>query len=497
MTDLARLFVLPAFFLMGIASANDRPNILIIYADDMGYGDLAAQNGDSKIATPHLDKLAAEGLRLTDAHSSSGICTPSRYALLTGRYHWRKFHGIVNAWGDSVFAPERTTLPEMLQTRGYKTACIGKWHLGFDWDSIRRPDAEPETVGKKKVWAAEDFDWSKAIPNGPLAHGFDYYFGDDVPNFPPYAWIENDRVLEAPSMPYVPDPLPAEGSPEGRPGPMVKGWKQDAVMPTLTQRVVDWLAGQKDTEQPFFLYWPWTSPHAPIVPVESWKGRSQAGGFGDFVAQSDWHAGQVLQALEENGLADNTLVIFTADNGPETYAYERIRNFQHRSSGPLRGVKRDIWEGGHRVPMIIRWPGKTKPGTVTDGLMSQIDIMATIAAIVGVELQPGTAEDSFDQRELWMGGNSQRRSLIHNTRANHFAVREGDWLLIDGKSGGVSRVPEWFNQANDYATNSFETALYNLSEDLPQRRNLTEEQPEKVSQLRVLLEHKRSHGEVR
>ena len=188
-------------FMISAVGAAEQPNIVIIYADDMGFGDLAIQNPESKIATPHLDQLAREGLRFTDAHSSSGICTPSRYALLTGRYHWRKFHGIVNAWGDSVFADERLTLPEMLADSGYTTACIGKWHLGFGWQAIRKPDAQPTKVGNRNTWAANAFDWSKPIPNGPLAHGFDYYFGDDVPNFPPYAWIENNRVTEAPTVP--------------------------------------------------------------------------------------------------------------------------------------------------------------------------------------------------------------------------------------------------------------------------------------------------------
>ena len=488
---------LAAICLTDSTVADELPNIVIIYADDMGFGDLAIQNPDSKIPTPNLDRLAREGTRFTDAHSSSGICTPSRYALLTGRYHWRKMHGIVPVWGDSVFADDRLTLPEMLKTKGYRTACIGKWHLGFDWSAIRKPDAKPRKVAGKMIYTADDFDWSQPLPDGPLDHGFDYYFGDDVPNYPPYTWIENDRVTEAPTVPYVPDPKPAEGAPEGRPGPMVAGWKQDAVMPTLTRRAVDWIANQKGSGQPFFLYWPWTSPHAPIVPTKAWQGRSQAGGYGDFVTQSDDHAGDVLRALDENGFRDNTIVIFTADNGPERYAYDRVRNHRHSSSGPLRGLKRDIFEGGHRVPFIIRWPRVVEAGAVTNGLMSQIDVMATLAHVVGFQLPDDAADDSHNQIALWRGGNSSRNSIVHNTKKDHYAIRQDNWVLIDARSGYVSGVPEWFANERGFSINPHAGALFDLNADIGQRKNLYGQDEQRVTQLRELLEATRQSGEVR
>lgn len=498
------LFRFAALALTFFASANlvetkasEFPNVVIIYADDMGFGDLAVQNEDSKIPTPNLDRLAAEGMRFTDAHSSSGICTPSRYALLTGRYHWRKFHSIVSSWGDSVFAEERLTLPEMLKQRGYRTACIGKWHLGFDWSAIRKPGAKPKKEGRRVVWTADDFDWSKPIPNGPLAHGFDEYFGDDVPNFPPYAWIENDRIVDPPTTPYKPNPIPPEGNPEGRPGPMVQGWKQDAVMPTLTERACQWIEQQKDSQQPFFLYWPWTSPHAPIVPVRSWQGKTKGGPYGDFVAQSDHHAGQLLDALDKHGFRDNTIVIFTSDNGPEKYAFERVRQRDHNSSGPLRGLKRDIWEGGHRVPMLVRWPGVIQPQSVTGELISQIDIMATLAEVIQFELPQDAAEDSHSQLALWKGGKSARHSIVHNTKANHYAVRQGNWVLIDAPSGSVSGVPEWFRERKGYPKNKSKTALYDLSIDIGQMNNLADQEAARVKQLQALLERTRSQGEVR
>lgn len=476
-------------------SAGRRPNIVILYADDMGWGDLGVQNPDSKIPTPHLDQLAHEGTRFTDAHSSSGICTPSRYALLHGRYHWRKFHGIVNSFDLSVMDADRLTIAEVLKAKDYRTACIGKWHLGWDWDAIRYPDAEPQSVGKTKVWSADAFDWTQPIPDGPLAHGFDSYFGDDVPNFPPYTWIENNKVVIAPTTDLTTTAPTAEGNWEARPGPSAKNWDFQAVMPTLTDRAVAWIRDQKQ-DQPFFLYFSFTSPHAPIVPTKEFTGSSMANGYGDFVVQTDDTVGRILAALKIQGFADSTLVIFTADNGPERYAYDRILKFEHRSMGPLRGLKRDIWEGGHRVPFIIRWPGNVPVNSVSDGLLSQIDLHATIAAIVGHELPQGTAEDSFNQLELITGGTSKRDTLVHNTNPDSFAIRQGNWVLIDARTGGVSPVPDWFDTANGYETNTQPGELYNLKTDLAQKQNLYSEHPEKVAELQLLLAKVREHSQT-
>lgn len=480
------------------AESPSRPNIVILYADDMGYGDLGVQNPDSKIPTPHLDQLAKSGLRFTDAHCSSGICTPSRYALLQGRYHWRKFHGIVNSFDQPILDAERTTLPELLKTKGYKTACIGKWHLGWDWNAIKKPAAAPAKNGSKgQGFAASAFDWSQPIPGGPLSHGFDYYFGDDVPNFPPYAWFENDRVITEPTVPLTTPKPTAEGNWEARPGPSVKDWDFWAVMPTLTEKAVKWIGEQKNDE-PFFLYFPFTSPHAPIIPTPDFVGKSQAGGFGDFVNQTDDTVGKVLAALQKHGFAENTIVIFTADNGPEHYAYERVRKFEHRSMGPLRGLKRDIWEGGHRVPFVIRWPGHVSAGKVNDGLLSQIDIYATLAKVVGAEIPVGSAEDSFNQLALiTAAGPSARDTLVHNTNPNGYALRHGDWVLIAAKTGGVSKVPEWFDRENGYQPNTHPGELYNLRADLAQKQNRYADEPQKVKELMALLEKVRARGQAR
>ena len=491
---------LASLLLAGTVAAGAKlPNIVILYADDLGYGDLSIQNPDGKIPTPHLDQLAREGTRFTDAHSSSGICTPSRYALLTGRYHWRKFHGIVGSFGPPVIENQRLTLAEVLRERGYHTACIGKWHLGWDWQAIRQRDATPRVGARgNHGLRPEDFDWSQSITGGPLTHGFDHYFGDDVPNFPPYTWIENDHVVIRPTTSLRENPPTAEGQWEARPGPMAEGWRLDAVMPTLTERAVSWIRQRRTESQPFFLYFAFTSPHAPIVPVAEFAGQSQAGGYGDYVVQTDASVGRVLQALDENGFRENTLVLFSSDNGPEQYAYERVRRYRHRSAGPLRGVKRDLWEGGHRVPFLARWPGRVPVGRVCHGLISQIDVMATLAAVVEYNLPDSAADDSLNQLALLTGtGESARTSLVHNTHADHYAIREGPWLLINAKSGDVTRVPAWYYESEGFQENRQEMALYDLTSDVGQRDNVCRQYPERAERMRKLLEQKLvdEHGE--
>lgn len=489
-------------FLCGLSSfaATGRPNIVILYADDMGYGDLAIQNPQSKIPTPNLDRLAREGMRFTDAHSSSGVCTPSRYALLTGRFHWRKFHGIVTSFDPPVLDDAEFTLPEMLREGGYRTACFGKWHLGWNWSDILRPGATPQMDprGVNRIYAPDDLDWSRPISGGPLSHGFDYYFGDDVPNFPPYAWFENDRVISRPSEPLSITPETKEGSWEARPGPMTPGWDFYAVIPRITDEAVEWIGRQRGSGTPFFLYVPFNSPHAPIVPTEAFAGKSQAGGYGDFMVQTDAEAGRILRALEDNGFAENTLVIFTADNGAERYAYERVRKFQHRSSGPLRGLKRDLYEGGHRMPFIVKWPGVVEPGTVSAALVSQVDLMATFAAILGRELPADTAHDSHNLLPVWKdNAPGPRLTLVHNTFADAYAIRHENWVLIANRTGTHSRVPEWFDQENGYGENKHPGELYDLDADLEQKINRYATNPGKVAELTALLAQVRARGQVR
>lgn len=476
-----------------------QPNILILYADDLGYGDLTSYNRESKIPTPHLDRLAAQGMRFTDGHSSSGICTPSRYALLTGRHHWRKFHGIVDIFGESVFDAEELTLPEMLQAQGYATAAIGKWHLGWDWSSIvkedRRQDFDPNN--RRAAYEPDIFDWSKPIPDGPLVHGFDYYFGDTVINFPPYAWIQNDRVVDVPSIMMdtkLFKPV-KEGRWEFRPGPMVEGWDPYENIPTTTEKAVAKIQEMSGEDKPFFMYFAFPSPHAPIIPNDEFDGSSEAGPYGDFVVETDAACGRLLQALEKAGVADNTIVIFTADNGPEHYAYQRDEKFDHWSSEPHRGLKRDIYEGGHRVPYIVKWPGLTEPGSVSDALVSQIDLMATLAAGLGIELPEKQAEDSFNLLPVLEDSKASVRSAhVHNTFKNKWALRSGQWLLIDAKDGYHSKCPPEFESKHGYTGDDLPVELYDLSQDLEQRDNLAADHPERVNQLRALLREIKEEG---
>ncbi|NIP17896.1 MAG: sulfatase-like hydrolase/transferase, partial [Xanthomonadales bacterium] len=449
-------------------------------------------NPASKIPTPNLDRLAAEGMRFTDGHSSSGICTPSRYALLTGRYHWRDFHGIVNAFGGSVFKPERLTLPEMLQQAGYHTAAIGKWHLGWDWDAIKKPNA-------KAAKRPEDFDWSKPIPDGPLAHGFDYYFGDTVINFPPYGWIENDRVVKAPdTMMDTKKWKPIkEGNWECRGGPMCSDWDPYQNIPVTTQKGVDYIHERARSGQPFFLYFAFPSPHAPIIPNDEFDGKSQAGPYGDFVVETDDACGKLLKALEESGQADNTIVIMSADNGPEHYAYPRDQKFDHWSAEPLRGLKRDIYEGGHRVPYLIRWPGVVKPGSVSAALVSQIDIMATLAEALEIELpDTNAAEDSFSFLPVLRGEREQVRDhLVHNTFDRAWALRDGDWTLVAAKNGYHNKGYEaWEKKRNYPADDKGPVELYHIANDLGQRQNVAAAQPERVAAMQKKLEQVRARG---
>lgn len=474
------------FFLAGLSlSASRLPNIIILYADDMGVADVSYGDPNAKIQTPHLDRLASQGMTFTDGHSSSGICTPSRFALLTGQHHWRRFHGIVNAFGPSVFKPDDFTIPKMLRQKGYSTGCFGKWHLGWDFDAIRKPGT------KTSDKAAESFDWTKRIPGGPLAHGFDYYFGDGTINFPPYCWIEKDRFLSIPTKPVIKS-KPLAGGGSFRAGPMAEDWNPYDVLPTITQKTVEWIAGQKKN-QPFFAYLAFNSPHYPIVPNKKFHGTSKAGYYGDFVIETDAMVGKILKALKEHGFAENTLVIFSADNGPENHAFERLQEFNQWSSGKYRGVKRDLYEGGHRVPMIMRWPGKIPPGSVSDEVVSQVDFAATFAHIAGHKLNKKEAIDSYNLLPVLQGApypTPLRLATVQNTNPQKFALRQGDWVLINTSQGSAKKEPSAYLQHFGLKPFSPEDTclLFNLKKDPGQKHNLADKHPQRVENMNALLQ---------
>ncbi|MBA7566239.1 N-acetylgalactosamine-6-O-sulfatase [subsurface metagenome] len=468
------------------------PNIVIIYADDMGYGDLNCQNPYSKIPTPNLDQLASEGMRFTDAHSSSGICSPSRFALLTGMYHWRRQHGIVQSFGKPFFKDTDITLPQLLKGKGYSTACIGKWHLGWNWKFKSKPTGPYPARGKNPwYYTVNDIDWNGPVAGGPLDRGFDYYFGDGTINFPPYTWVENDKLLEIPTKDIDLKNIgfeTKEGAWEFRRGPSVEGWNPYKVLPTLTRKTVEWIGNQKQGN-PFFLYFALPSPHAPIIPNDEFIGKSKAGGYGDFMFQTDWVIGQVLKALKERGLEENTIVIFTSDNGPEKYAFARAEKFEHYSMGNFRGLKRDVWEGGHHVPFIIKWPGQVKSGSVSNELLSQIDVMATLTSITGIDLPKGAAPDSYSFLPLLKGksNNPIRTELIHNTYESKWGIRKGDWIYINDKSGEHSKMPDTFKRLRIYEDFETKGLLFNIKKDPEQVHNLYKEYPDKVKEMDKLI----------
>ena len=483
--NVARLGLLSLISLLGFSSiaAANKPNVVILYADDMGVADVSYGNKDAKIQTPNIDRLASQGMTFSDGHSSSGICTPSRFALLTGQHHWRRFHGIVGAFGGTVFKPGDFTIAHMFKKQGYATGCFGKWHLGWDWDAIRKPDT------KDKI-AAASYDWGKPFPGGPLDRGFDYYFGDGTINFPPYCWIENDRFVTIPSKPVIKS-KPLAGGGGFRRGPMAEGWSPFDILPTVTKKTVEWI-NKQSADKPFFAYLAFNSPHYPIVPNKEFHGKSKAGFYGDFVIETDAMVGKIMDALEKKGLAKNTIVIFTADNGAENHAFKRLKEFDQWSSGKFRGIKRDLFEGGHRVPFIVSWPEKIKPGSASDEVVSQVDFAATFAEVSGYKLNNEEAIDSYNLLPVLTGKDYKkplRVATVQNTNRRNYALRQGDWVLIDSNTGAAQKEPtdylKHFNLTK--FPQKAPELLFNLKEDPRQSRNLYDEHPERVKAMHVLL----------
>lgn len=455
-----------------------KPNIIIILADDLGYSDPTCYSKDSKIPTPNIDKLAANGVRFTDAHSSSAVCTPTRYSILTGEYSWRTRlkKGVLVPWDRPLIEETKPTIARMLKGKGYSTAAIGKWHLGWNW-----PTNDNQTAKSKK---GSNVDYSKKITGGPKNAGFDYNFGDDVPNYPPYTFIENENVT---AVPTVDKPKSLFGTP----GKMVKDWSLENVMPTITQKAVDFITkSAKTKDKPFFMYFALTAPHTPIAPLTQFKGKSKAGRYGDFVYEVDWSVGQINKALKDNGIDDNTIVIFTSDNGSPAANGENyygglntvVRDYGHKPSAHLRGMKSDIWEGGHRIPFIFKWDKLNIKNKTSNALISSLDIMQTISEIVNDE--PSNTPDGKSFLSTMKGENKGREYLVHHSGAGVFAIRKGDWkLILSNVSGGFSD----FMHRDGYGIKT-DGQLYNLKEDPSEKNNLYSEKPEKVKELNELLE---------
>lgn len=470
------------------AASPTQPNIVVIYADDLGYGDVRCYNPErGKIATPNIDSLATRGMRFTDAHSSSGVCSPSRYTLLTGRYHWRSRlqSGIVGLWGSPLIAEDRLTIGGLAKRHGYQTACIGKWHLGWDWPipEDREKLFKQAPSGDVAVGVAQREVWkdvfTRPISGGPISRGFDVYFGTDVPNWPPYCFIENDRTVGVPSQ-FLPKSALRKNQ-ASKQGPALPDWKLEGILPGLTDRAVQFISAATDNNAPYLIYMPLTSPHTPLSVGESWKGKSGLGLYADFVMETDAVVGDVIDAIEQSGQSDSTLVVFTSDNGCAPYiGVDQLERNGHYPSGPLRGYKADAWEGGHRVPLIIRWPGVATPGSVCDQLVHQADLMATFAEILGTGLADDEGEDSFSLVSLLKGHDMPiRQSSVSCSIRGVPSIRSGPWKYIAAPGSGG------WGKGGDQ---SQPLQLYNLADDLGESRNLAADQPEKLASMQALLE---------
>jgi len=456
----------------------EKPNIVFILADDLGYGDVSCLNENSKIHTPNIDRIANAGVVFTDAHSNSAVCTPSRYGILTGRYSWRSRlkRGIVGIYGKPLMDPKRTNMASMLKQKGYQTACIGKWHLGRNWPTI---DNKPP-VNKR---GENNIDFSRPITGGPVDVGFDYYFGTDVPNFPPYCFIENQHTVGIPSEYYTTFPYN-----DCRPGIGLPDWKMEDILPTLLQKAVEYITKASKRKNPFFLYFPLTAPHTPIAPSEEFRGESGLNSYADFVLEVDYVVGQILNTLEKTGVIENTIVVFTSDNGCSPQAdIPFLTKHGHYPSYIYRGYKADLYEGGHRIPCLLQWPIEIKTPHIVRQTICLNDFMATFAEVTGYVLSDNEAEDSYSLLPVICDPDYNkiiREATVHHSVNGSFAIRKGDWkLLLTAGSGGWSYPRP--KEALKLGLPPIQ--LYNLDKDISEQHNVYKQYPETMKTMRQLL----------
>lgn len=458
--------------MMTITQKTEKPNIVYILADDMGYGDLSCLNPRSRLRTAHLDRIAESGAIFTDAHSSSAVCTPSRYSILTGRYNWRSElkSGVNFGYSKPLIEPVRMTVASFLKQHGYATACIGKWHLGWRWAA--------------KGEQEEDVDFTKPISGGPANLGFDTFFGISASlDMPPYVYVENNMPTA------VPDRIvPAEmGKRFWREGPIAPDFRHEEVLPLLTKKAKDFIGRQARTGNPFFLYFPLPAPHTPILPSPEFRGKSETNEYGDFCLQVDDVVGQIEETLVRHGLVENTILVFTSDNGCSPMAdFDELAGFGHNPSHVFRGHKADIYEGGHRIPLVVRWPGEIRPRTVSDETVCLSDLMATCADILGAALPGNAGEDSISNLPAWRGqklDSSLREATVHHSIDGSFSIRRGKWKLeMCPGSGGWSH-PRPGKEREGLPS----MQLFDLNADVSERSNLIEKRPDVVEELKRLL----------
>ena len=486
--------LLAALALAAPGRAADKPNVVVMLADDLGYGDVRCLNPEGKIPTPNLDKLAAAGMTFTDAHSPSAVCSPTRYGLLTGRYCWRSRlkNGVLGGLSPRLIEPGRLTVAQLLKDNGYHTACVGKWHLGMDW--VKKAGKPVTELSIEPRGQAFNVEYDEPIANGPNGVGFDYYFGISASlDMIPYTFIENDHVTVNPTEDRDFPLFLGRKQGRCRKGPAAPGFEVEDVLPTLTKRAAGYIDGRAKAGTPFFLYLPFASPHTPIMPTKEWQGKSGLNHYADFVMQTDAAVGEVLAALDRNKLTENTLVIFTSDNGCSPQAdIPGLVKQGHDPSGPFRGHKADIYDGGHRVPFLVRWPGKVKPGTRYDGLASLVDVTATCADAIGVKRPDTAAEDSISLLPaLGVKDGPKRESVIVHSINGSFGICEGKWkLCLCPGSGGWSFPRPGRDKSNDLPP----VQLFDRSADVGEETNLQAEQTEVVHRLTQLLEKQAAAG---
>ncbi len=474
-----------------------KPNIVYILADDLGYGDVSAYNPGEKITTPNIDHLASEGMRFTDAHAPSSVCTPTRYSILTGRYCWRSRlpQSVLGGYGRALIQQDRPTVASILKKDGYTTAVIGKWHLGLDWvvkdgheSALQVPENDPRGIRMVNNMNPEDIDFTKPPTDGPLHHGFDYsYILPASLDMEPYCYLENDTLTELPT-----------GHTDGndlntgytgafwRAGLMSPNFDFRQVLPHFTEKAVNYINQRSHAEKPFFLYFAMTAPHTPWLPSKEYAGKSQAGDYGDFVTMVDGMVGKVLNALKENGLDQNTIVFFASDNGP-FWRPAFVEKFDHRAAYIYRGMKADTWEGGHRIPFMVRWPNHIVPGTVSSATTTLANLMATSMDILGNDPKEAPGEDSYSILPVLLGKAKTvpgQNAVVHESSHGMFAVRQGPWKLIEGRGSGGFSVPQFYTPKPGEPKGQ----LYNLATDPSETQNIYQEDPGKVTTLSQVLD---------
>lgn len=473
------------------------PNIILVLADDLGYGDVSAYNDESKVPTPNLDKLASQGISFTDAHAPSTVCTPSRYSVLTGRMAFRTgVKGVfTGAGGPCMIEEGRLTLPGMLQKKGYTTACFGKWHIGLTFlDNDGNPICENGMEPVKRI------DFSRSIPDAPIHRGFDHFFGtacccgtDHL-----YAFIDGDRIPVPPNGMLNKTKLPKHPySFDNRDGLAAPDFEIEEVDQLFCRKSTEFMENhiKNNPDQPFFLYHPTNAVHLPSFPSSKCRGSTDAGPHGDFIFEFDQIVGELMDTLDRLGIADNTLFMVSSDNGPEVSSvYHMRKDYQHDGARPWRGMKRDNWEGGHRIPFIARWPGKIAADTKTSQTSCLCDIMATCASLIGVELPDNSAEDSFNMLPVMLGEQKENQLIrdytLHQTNTLKLGIRKGSWKYLDHKGSGGNKYEDNPMLQQYILPDTAPDApgqLYNLDSDPGETTNLYFHYPEIVEELRNKL----------